>query len=412
MSLLIKNAIINNKNQNLLIEKGKISYIGKNLPLADREYDAQNKILIPGLIDPHTHIRDLGQSEKEDWLSASKAAQAGGVVMLFDMPNTKPPTIDLESLNAKRKAAEKALIYHKYNIAATATNFDQVKEILETHPEDVSALKIFFAGSNDKEYLTEKEMIKRYFELSLKYDIPVIIHTEWQHCIEKHEKNYFHPTIFDHNKVRNPECAVMGTEIAAKLAAEIGNKVVIAHTSLAKEIEIIRKYKKQAKIYCEVTPHHLFLTEEVLEKAGNYGKVNPPLRTKNDVKALWEGIFDGTVDYIGTDHAPHTLTEKNREYAEAPSGFPGLEVNLKLLLNEVNKGSLSLEKVIQLTSTNAALIYGLPGFGKVEEGAVAALALIDLEKKWQIKAADFKTKAKYSPYEGMEGKGDLINLFI
>ncbi len=412
MSLLITNALINNQLQNLLIEKHKITYIGKEFPLSPEVYDAKGKILIPGVIDPHTHIRDLGQKKKEDWLSASRAALNGGVVMVFDMPNTKPPTIDKETLEAKRKAAQKALIRYKFNIAATANNFDQVREILQAGYKDVAALKVFFAGSNNKEYLTDLDLIKRYFELSLKYDIPVIIHTEWQECVEKHEKLFKRPSILDHNKIRHPECAVMGTEKAARWATEIGNKVVIAHTSLAEEIEIIRHFKKKAHLYCEVTPHHLFLDESVLEKAGNFGKVNPPLRTKKDNEALWKGIFDGTVDYIGTDHAPHTLEEKKRDYEQAPSGFPGLEVNLRLMLNEVKKGSLSLEKMIDLTSSKAAKIYGLKGYGKIEEGAVAALSLIDLNKKWKINAKEFKSKAKYSPYEGMKGQGDIVKVFI
>jgi len=412
MSLLITNAYINNNKQNLFIENKIIKYIGKDFPAADEVYDAQNNILIPGVIDPHTHIRDLGQSKKEDWLSASNAALKGGVVMAFDMPNTKPPTVDINTLNQKRKAAQKALIYHRYNIAATSSNYEKVKEILKSKPGDIAALKIFFAGSNDKEYLTDIELIKRYFELSLEYDLPVMIHTEWQHCVERHQKKYPSPTILDHNKIRHPECAVKGTEIAAKLAKEIGNKVVIAHTSLEEEIEIIRQYKPHANLFCEVTPHHLFLTEEILRKAGNYGKVNPPLRSEKDRKALWQGIHDGTVDYIGTDHAPHMLEEKNREYIHAPSGFPGLEVNLKLMLNEVSKGNISLNKVVELTSTRASEIFRLPTFGKIKEGATAALVLIDLNKSWEIRADKFKTKAKYSPYEGLKGQGDVVKVFI
>ncbi len=412
MDLLIKNALINNRNQNLLIHKGLIEYIGTETPAAREVFDAGGLLLIPAVIDPHTHIRDLGQAEKEDWLSASKAARKGGVAVVFDMPNTKPPTIDLQTLELKRQAAKKATVHARFNIAATAHNYDKVQEILKTKPADVTALKIFFAGSNDKEFLTDKDLIKKYFELSLKYDIPVMIHTEWQPCVEKHQKLFEHPTIFDHNKIRHPECALKGTEIAAQIAAETGNKVVIAHTSVAGELEIIKSYKKKARLYCEVTPHHLFLNKEILEKAGNFGKVNPPLRSKKDNEALWQGIMDGTVDYIGTDHAPHTLEEKLGPYPSAPSGFPGLETNLRLLLNEVYKENLDLERLIELTSSKAAEIFGLEGFGKIKEGAVAALTLIDPEKKWKIKAEDFETKAKYSPYEGMQGYGDVVKIFI
>ncbi len=412
MRTLLKNAVINGIKQNLLIENEYISYIGTNTFDNEQEIDLEGKIIISGAIDPHTHIRDLGQSNKEDWTSASNAAIRGGTTMVFDMPNNKPPTINLHNLNLKRLKARHSKVNYKFNIAATSYNLRDVTEILKTNPDDVVALKLFLAGSNSNEYVDNEEVIKRIFDISLRYDLPVIVHTELQKCVKNYADKTKNPTIFDHNYIRNPECAVKGTELVAKLAKEIGNKLYIAHTSVAEEIDIIESYKGEAQIYCEITPHHLLLTEEVLKKVGNFGKVNPPLRTTKDNQRLWQGIYDGIVDVVGTDHAPHRLDEKQKKYADAPSGFPGLETNLPLLLNEVNKSKLDMQRLVELISSRTAEIFNLKKRGKIVEGYYADLVVIDMNKVWKIEPEKFKTKAKYSPFEGMQGKGDVVMTFV
>ena len=412
MKTLLTNSIINNKPQNLLIENGLIAYIGTDMPAYDTLIDLHGKTLIPGLIDPHVHVRDLGQTDKEDWLSVSQAAIAGGVTTVFDMPNNKPPTVNLKNLNLKRNVARKSLINYKFNIAVTEHNLDDVKEILDTKPKDVSALKLFLSGSSANEYVENIETIKRIFDISLHYDLPVIIHTELQKCIEKFQAKVSNPSVLNHNYLRNRECANRGTELVVDLAREIGNPIYIAHTSTAEEIDIIRKNKNKAKIFCEVTPHHLLLDESILETAGNFGKVNPPIRTKADNLALWQGIADGTVDTIGTDHAPHKISEKSQAYNQAPSGFPGLETVLPLLLNEVNKGNLSIEKLIELTSKNVSKIFKITNRGELKTGNYADITIVDMDKKWQIQPEQFKTKAKYSPFAGFEGMGMPVMTFV
>jgi len=412
MKTLLKNGIINGKKQNLLIDEQRIGYIGNEMPEYDKLIDVNNCIIIPGMIDPHVHVRDLGHTDKEDWLSASKAAVAGGITSIFDMPNNKPPTINIDNLNLKREVAKKSLVNYKFNMGVTSYNLDDIKFILDKKPEDVSALKLFLAGSSANEYVEEISDIQRIFDLSLQYDIPVIIHTELQKCIEKHQANYPKPTIFEHHLIRHRDCANKGTELVIKLAKEIGNQVYIAHTSTAEEIQMIRENKDKARIYCEVTPHHLLLNLNILEQAGNFAKVNPPIRTEADNKALWQGIADGTVDTIGTDHAPHKLTEKMQDYAQAPSGFPGLETVLPLLLNEVNENNLSLEKLVELTAHNSAKIFNLDKTGYLKPGYFADISVVDMKKNWQINADDFYTKAKYSPYEGFKGQGMPVMTFV
>lgn len=412
MKTLLKNCNINNKTQNLLIDNDIISYIGNNAFSYDKELDINNFIVIPGVIDPHTHIRDLKQSEKEDWTSASNAALRGGTTMVFDMPNTQPPTVNLEYLNLKREKAKVAKINYMFNIAATAVNLQEVIEILETKPTDVAALKLFLAGSNSNEYVDDIEIIKRIFDISLKYDLPVIAHTELQKCVEYHSNKVKNPTVKDHNYMRNRECSIKGTQLLIESATEIGNKLYLAHTSTAEEIDLVKENKDKCNVYCETSPHHLLINEEILETAGNFGKVNPPLRTKRDNDRIMKGINEGTVDTIGTDHAPHQLSEKLKPYSEAFSGFPGLETSLPLLLNEVNKGSFSLDKLIELTSLNSSEIFKVKNRGRIEEGFFADLTVVDMSKQWKIKAENFNTKAKYSPYERMTGKGDIVMTFV
>lgn len=412
MKTLLKNCRIDDKVQNILIKDDIFSYIGKNDVDADIEYDINGLHVIPGIIDPHVHVRDLKQAEKEDWVSVSNAALKGGITTVFDMPNTRPPTVNLEYLNTKREKAKAAKINYKFNVAATSQNFFELIDLLNTKPEDVAALKLFLAGSNSNEYVDDEEDIKRIFDISLKYDLPVIVHTELQKCVEEYSNKVSKPTVFDHNFMRNRECSVKGTKLLIRLAKEIGNKLYLAHISTAEEIDIIEENKDKCRVFCEVTPHHLLINEHILDEAGNFGKVNPPLRTKNDNERILQGIIEGTVDTIGTDHAPHLLSEKLKKYSDAPSGFPGLETSLPLLLNEVNKRNFALQRLVELTSGKSTEIFNLKNRGKIKEGYLADLTVIDMNKTWKIEAKNFKTKAKYSPYEGMTGKGDILMTFV
>jgi dihydroorotase len=401
MKTLLINAIVNNKKQNLLIDNQFIAYIGNDFPETDKVLDLSGKHIISGMIDPHTHIRDLAQKDKEDWLSATKAAIAGGVTTLFDMPNTKPPTTNLKNLQKKREVAKKALVNYRFNLAATSENIDDLKEILNQKNKDIGGLKLFLAGSNSNEFVNDIDAIKQIFQLSLQYDIPLIIHTEWQECIEKYSHRITNPKAEHHNYLRHRECAIKGTQLVVDLAKQIGNQIVIAHTSLSEEIEIIRKAKAQAQIYCEVSPHHLLLNENVIQKSGNFAKVNPPLRSKKDNEALWNALLDGTVDFIGSDHAPHQKTEKLKSYPLAPSGFPGLETSLPLLLYQVKQGRISMQRLEEIVSKNTAKIFKIEKRGIVKQGYFADLAIFDLTTSATVNIDNFHTKAKYSPFENM-----------
>ncbi len=378
----------------------------------DQIIDIKGNLVIPGVIDPHVHVRDLQQAYKEDWKTASMSALAGGVTTIFDMPNTIPATINLKNLNIKRKAAEKSLVNYKFFIGATNSNIKNIEEILSEEPSDVAGIKIFLAASNSNEIIEDRNLLKQIFKIAKQHDKVVVVHTELQELLDKWQQRLPYNNILKHNAIRNRQCAIKGTEFVLKLSENIGNKIYIAHVSTFEEIELIKKYKCNNQVYCEITPHHLLLNETILKKAGNFGKVNPPLRSEKDNEALWQAINDGIADTIGTDHAPHTIEEKQQEYEKAPSGFPGLETCLPLLLNEVNKKNLTIKKLIELTSNNPAKIFQLEKRGEIKVGNYADLTIIDMNKKWKINTSVFRSKAKYSPFNGMEVKGEVMMTFV
>jgi dihydroorotase len=413
MRILLRNCQLIEGLSNIIIEDDKISDI---IPCSqadfDQTIDIKGNLVIPGVIDPHAHVRDLQQAYKEDWETASMAALAGGITTIFDMPNTLPATTNLKNLNIKRKAAEKSLINYKFYIGATNSNLKDIEEILSEEPSDVAGIKVFLAGSSSNETVTDEEVLKQVFIIAKKHNKVVVVHTELQELLDKWQQRLPYNSILKHNAIRNRQCAIKGTELILKLSEEIGNKIYIAHVSTFEEIELIRKYKCNNQVFCEVTPHHLLLNESILEKVGNIGKVNPPLRSEKDNAALWQAINNGIANTIGTDHAPHTKEEKQQEYEKAPSGFPGLETCLPLLLNEVNKGNMKLEKLIELTSNNPAKIFQLEKRGEIKIGNFADLTIIDMNKNWKINASAFRSKAKYSPFDEMEVQGKVVMTFV
>jgi dihydroorotase len=408
-TLFLKNGhLADGSQQNILIEDDRIIYMGDKTFSTGQVVDCSGKTIIPGIIDVHTHIRDMGLAYKEDWLSASRAAASGGITTMFDMPNTKPATFDSESLKEKREAAKKSIVNFGYNFGVTEKNSEQIKKA-----SPIASLKMFMAESSSGYVVEDEKVVRQVFDLAKKIDKPVMVHAELQSCVESYEKRYA-ATIQNHNKIRNPECAIKATELLIRLAKESGAKLYLAHISLKEEIEMIRAAKKEGykNIFCEVTPHHIFLDESILEFVGNYGKVNPPIRTIADTKAIKQAIMDGTVDTIGTDHAPHGLEEKNKNYQVAPSGFPGLETSLGLMMKLVHSGKISMQKLTELMSVNPASIFKIKDRGVLKPGAIADICIVDPNLKWNVKPDIFYSKAKYSPYDGMALKGRAITTII
>lgn len=333
----------------------------------------EGRFLLPGLIDAHVHFRDPGAPEKEDWASGSAAALAGGVTTVLDMPNTNPATITVEALEAKRAVAKaKSKVAFGLFFGATRDNLDEIRKA-----ENICGIKIYMGSSTGGLLLDDPAVWEEVFKIAKEKNVPVVVHAETEAMIQAGK--------------RDCECARVATEAAIALREKVGNRLHIAHLSCKAEVELVRVHKCP-ELTCEVTPHHLLFT--AADQKDSFLKMNPPLRSQADQDALWEALRDGTIDCIATDHAPHTFAEK--QSSEPPAGVPGVEFMLPLMLNAVNEGKLTLERLVELTSTNPSRIFGVPVQGQV---------LVDMNLEKTIRREDIKSKCGWSPYEGRTLKG-------
>ncbi len=370
--------MISLKNVTVVSSQGRetrdISFEGQ-AGAADEVLDGTGKFLLPGAIDAHVHFRDPGSPEKEDWASGSAAALAGGVTMVLDMPNTNPATTTVEALEAKRAAAAaKSQVHFGLFFGATRDNLDEMRRV-----ENICGIKIYMGSSTGNLLLDDPIVWEEVFKIAKEKDVPVVVHAETEAMIQAGK--------------RDCECARVATEAAIALREKVGNRLHIAHVSCKAELELIRAHKCP-ELTCEVTPHHLLFTAADVKDA--FLKMNPPLRSQADQDALWEGMRDGTIDCIATDHAPHTKEEKQLSFAEAPAGVPGVEFMLPLMLNAVSEGKLTLEKLVALTSENPARIFGLHVMG---------WSLVDMNLEKIIQISDIRSKCGWSPYLGRTIKG-------
>lgn len=378
------------------IDDGKIVSITKTPPKSDKIMDIGGNPILPGLIDSHVHFRDPGLTYKEDFRSGSEAAAVGGFTTVMDMPNTKPPTTTKKAFLQKLDIAKKSIV--DFALHAGIDNLDEIRKIAELNP---ASFKIFMDLA-DNSFLMET--FEKISKLQLKY--PISIHAEDEnitnYCteVEKGEMNE-NPKIYA--KARPPISEVIAVSAAIALSKFYDQPIHICHVSTKKSLELINIAKNAGySITSEITPHHLFLDDSYFDKCGNLVKTNPPLRDKQnklDIYNLKE------IDIIGTDHAPHILNEKEKNVWETPPGIPNLETTLPLLLNEVNKGKVGFRNIKWLLCENPAKIFNLKNKGMIKEGMDADFVVVDMEKEYTINPDDFKSKAKYSPFEGIGVKG-------
>jgi dihydroorotase len=412
MSLLLSNCILSGELVNILIDGEFIAKIGTEKFEHTREIDLKKKIVLPGMIDLHTHIRDMKQSYKEDWVTAGRAALAGGVTTVFDMPDTIPPTSDANNYQIKKGFARKSAVNFGLYAGATPDNFSEMKMFLDEEA-NLAGIKIYLESSNTHQIISDDEMLKRFFILAKQYNKPVLVHCEAQQEIHELEEQYRgskYDSVKYHNRIHTAAAAVKALKQVLAIADQVQGKLIISQISSADEVEVLGEYKKNCDypLYCEVTPHHLLLNESDLPFCGLVGKVNPPLRTQADNDALWQALNDGIIDVIASNHAPHAAEEKDNSYHLVPSGFPGLETALPLLINEALTSSrLSLDDLVRLTSHNPAKIMNLYKRGQIKEGFYADIAIIDPARTWKVDPSAFESKAKYSPFEGRELRGKI-----
>ncbi len=366
----------------------------------NRVIDAEHLMLFPALIDPHVHFRVPGAEHKETWETASRAAIAGGITTVFDMPNNNPSCYSAERLEKKIEIIEEQLKkgkvplrYYLY-LGADQNHLDQIPKVKDR----IIGIKIYMGSSTGDLLMNDPESLEKAFKIAGENGVIATVHAEDEELIEKNRKQFGEADPSLHSRIRNPEVAARAVEQAIALAKKYKTKLYIAHVSSQEELHLIRKAKKEGlPVYAEVTPHHLFLHDDAYKKLGTFALVNPPLRSKKDTEALWEAIYDETIDTVGSDHAPHTIEEKKRPYGSAPSGYPSVELYFPLLLNAYHEKRISLEQIVSLTHTRPQEIFDLP----LNDDIV----LVDLEKKRTIRDETLQTKAKWSPYAGWTVKG-------
>ena len=397
MRLAIENglAVVEDEilKKNIEIEDGKIKKISDQTLNCEQTIDASGKIILPGLIDVHVHLREPGLTQKEDVLTGTSAAAAGGVTSVFEMPNTNPATTTLGLLDQKRELLkEKSLVNYGIYMGATSQNMEELRKA-----ENVPGIKIYMGSSTGDLLLTDEKAISEVMKTGRK----IVIHAEDEELINANSeklKNEDSPEI--HSKIRTDEVEASAITKATALS-ESPEKLHFTHVSSRKGLELIKK----AGSTFDVTPHHLFLTEDALKTQGNFAKMNPALKSEEDRESLWNAVLEGNRVCIATDHAGHTVEEKSTDYWIAPSGIAGLETMLPLLLNAVNENKISLIQVVKLTSGNPAEIFGVKNKGKIREGFDADLVIVDMEKEKTVANEKLFAKCKWSPFNGWTLKG-------
>lgn len=416
MKILIKNGrVVDPKNNidtvaDVFIDKGVISEIGTNLELEGIEMeviDASGKIVSPGLVDMHCHLRDPGQEYKEDIESGTKSAAVGGITSIACMPNTKP-VIDNEAIVTYIKTKAKEVGYvNVYPIGAISKGLEG-KELAE-----IGELK--FAGavavSDDGRPVVESGIMRRAMEYADMFDMTVISHCEDLGLADGGSMNEGYMSTYLGLKgiTRAAEEVMVSRDIL--IAEATGSAIHIAHVSTRGSVELVRQAKKRGvRVTCETCPHYFTLTENAVDGYNTNAKMNPPLRTENDVKAIKEGLKDGTIDCIVTDHAPHHVDEKNCEFALALNGIVGFETSLGLGLKYlVKEGVLTLNELIEKMAVNPSAILGL-NKGSLSIGNAADITIFDADKEWTVDVSKFQSKGKNSPYDGFKllGKPEYV----
>ena len=395
--MLIKNARINTTGneyeiKDIYIKDGKITKISshinslniiketflssdeniKKLDVLDLE---GKKYLIPGVIDPHVHMRDPGLTHKEDLYTGSRACAKGGITTFIDMPNTVPTTTNLKALQDKKDiASTKSIVNYGFHFGGTSTDNSDII------PHDgVASTKVFMNISTGKMLVEKDEVLKNIF---LKSKM-VSVHAEGE-MVQK----------------------------AITYNEKYGKKLYLCHISNKIELDIIRKNREKAtkKIYTEVTPHHLFLSKnDIKGKNEMLLRMKPELKTTDDIKALWDAVNDGTIDTIGTDHAPHLLSEK---LEKVTFGIPGVENSLPLMLDAVSKGKITLSKLIELMSKNPSKIFDIKDRGEIKEGYYGDLVVVDLENKFILENKTTLSKCGWTPFDGYTGLGKIETTIV
>lgn len=420
--ILIRNAVIVNQgrkfNGDILLNNEIIEKIYEGTLTGNKDeatvLDASGKILIPGIIDVHVHFREPGLTHKADIATESRAAVAGGVTSFMDMPNTRPQTITQNLLEEKYMIAEKSsLANYSFYIGATGSN---LKELLNTSPLKVCGIKIFMGSSTGDMIVSSLNALKDIFSQA---PLIVAVHCEDEERIKSNTRKYKNKygqnmDVKYHPLIRDAEACYKSSSLAVELAVKYNARLHILHISTEKELELLDSIipASDKRITSEVSVHHLWFSERDYEKLGTRIKCNPAIKSQNDKEALFEAMLGGKIDIIATDHAPHTVYEKNNPYLNAPSGLPMIQHSLAAMLEFHHKGRITLEKIVEKMCHNPADIFRIEKRGYIKEGYWADLVLLDLNREWVVKPENILYKCKWSPFENLIFHSAVSHTFV
>lgn len=395
----------------IVIDNGKIIGIMKSSePSADRVIDASGKLVLPGMIDMHVHLRDPGFPERENFESGTRAAAAGGVTTVIDMPNTTPATVTLEAFKQKKAIAEQKS-YVDFGFIGGAGEVPK-EDIIALTDAGATGFKSFLIA-RFKELAASDYTLYKHMQLLGDLDRPLLVHAENGNMVENFMEEAVASGRTDpiaHCDFRPDICEIEATMRTITLAAETDVHLHICHISAGGAVDVLEWSQSIGQMVTgETSTNYLLFTRETMKERGPYAKVDPPLRTKEDQIRLWEGLNSGIIDVLASDHAPYTKEEKERGWNnifDAPSGGVVIETTLPLMLDAVNNDKISLERLVEVFSTNPAQINGLyPKKGDINVGSDADLVICDVNEPFHIKGENLHTIQKITPYEDIKGKG-------
>ncbi|MFN4042489.1 MAG: dihydroorotase [Brevundimonas sp.] len=383
------------------VRDGRIAFIGDlSQASAGEIVNAAGLTVLPGVIDTQVHFREPGLEWKEDLETGSRAAALGGVVAVFEMPNTNPNTTDPDTLADKlARARDRMWTDHAFYVGGTHGNAAYLGE-LERLP-GCCGVKVFMGASTGDLLIADDDGVR---EVLRNVSRRATFHSEDEYRLAERRDLARPGDWTSHPEVRDPESAIMSTRRLVRLAKEVGRRIHVLHVTTAEEIEFLAQHKDVATV--EVTPQHLTLDgDEAYERLRGLAQMNPPIRNAPHIAGLWRGIQQGVVDVLGSDHAPHTLEEKARAYPASPSGMPGVQTLVPVMLTHVAQGRMTLERFIDLTSGGAQRVFGTAGKGRLTEGYDADLTLVDLNARRVIRHEDMATRSGWTPFDGFEAEG-------
>ena len=411
LDLIIKNGSCfiddNLKQQDIGIENSKIVKIGKLKEDAVETYDAKNLLVLPGCIDTQTHFREPGSTDTEDLHSGSRAAIVGGITAVFEMPNTNPPTSNKKEFQRKLDLAKNRMYCnYAFYFGATADNADDLADLKNL--EGCCGIKLF-AGSSTGNLLVAKETdIEKVFKNSSKV---VAVHSEDEEILNINKKLIKNGDVHSHPIWRSVECAMSSTRRIVRIAEKYNKKAHVLHITTKEEIDFLSQHK--GNITFEITPQHLTIyAPDCYNKLGTYAQMNPPIRDKSHYDRLWYAVKNNLNDTIGSDHAPHLKINKDKKYPNSPSGMPGVQTLMPVMLNHINDGKLSLNQLIKLVCENPVKIFGIQNKGFIKEGYDADFTIVDMNKKIIIKNENIESKCRWSPFNEFEFKGTPVATII